>query len=268
MRYMGKLAGVIIALLMSTGLWGAVLGLLLGHAFDKTRRRASGYFSLRQRQILILTTTFEVMGHLAKSKGRVTQANINTAGMIMTRMNLNGDSRLTAQNAFRAGKSSHYPLQSKIHQLRRACFNRYDLIRMFLEIQIEAAYANGVLQPCEQRLLYFISDELGVSRRQFEHCLQSRRWFHGQYQQHRHHSRPDTQPDAAAKLSAACKVLGVMPNNDPTTIKRAYRKLMSQHHPDKLVARGLPPVMMQLAKQKAQKIQQAYDVIKLAKGFK
>ncbi|WP_370555397.1 DnaJ domain-containing protein [Edwardsiella tarda] len=63
-------------------------------------------------------------------------------------------------------------------------------------------------------------------------------------------------------------MLGVAPSADATTIKRAYRKLMSEHHPDKLVAKGLPPEMMELAKQKAQEIQAAYDLIKKEKGFK
>ncbi len=44
---------------------------------------------------------------------------------------------------------------------------------------------------------------------------------------------------------------------------------MSEHHPDKLVAKGLPPEMMEMAKQKAQEIQKAYDLIrKEKKGFK
>ena len=63
-------------------------------------------------------------------------------------------------------------------------------------------------------------------------------------------------------------MLGVSPSDDPTKIKRAYRKLMSEHHPDKLVAKGLPPEMMEIAKQKAQSIQAAYDLVKKELGFK
>ncbi|WP_000441680.1 DnaJ domain-containing protein, partial [Salmonella enterica] len=69
-------------------------------------------------------------------------------------------------------------------------------------------------------------------------------------------------------LEDACNVLGVKTTDDATTIKRAYRKLMSEHHPDKLVAKGLPPEMMEMAKQKAQEIQKAYELIKEQKGFK
>ncbi|MBS2140066.1 DnaJ domain-containing protein [Escherichia coli] len=77
-----------------------------------------------------------------------------------------------------------------------------------------------------------------------------------------------SQPKRGPKMEDACNVLGVKPTDDATTIKRAYRKLMSEHHPDKLVAKGLPPEMMEMAKQKAQEIQQAYELIKPQKGFK
>ena len=43
---------------------------------------------------------------------------------------------------------------------------------------------------------------------------------------------------------------------------------MNEHHPDKLVAKGLPPEMMAMAKEKAQQIQAAYDLICKAKGWK
>ena len=62
--------------------------------------------------------------------------------------------------------------------------------------------------------------------------------------------------------------LGVSKDASQDEIKRAYRKLMSEHHPDKLVAKGLPPEMMEMAKQKAQEIQKAYELIKEKKGFK
>ena len=87
----------------------------------------------------------------------------------------------------------------------------------------------------------------------------------GGYQQYSQQGSYRTQ---GADLAAAFRVLGVQESDDSTVIKRAYRKLMSEHHPDKLVAKGLPPEMMELAKEKAQSIQAAYDLIKKEKGFK
>jgi len=60
-------------------------------------------------------------------------------------------------------------------------------------------------------------------------------------------------------------VLGVSSSATDAEVKKAYRKLMSEHHPDKLVSKGLPEEMMQIAKEKAQEIQTAYDVVRKAR---
>jgi len=271
MRYWGKVIGLALGLISGAGFWGIVLGLILGHLFDKVRSvKAQGYFANNQsRQTLFFSTTFQVMGHLTKSKGRVTEADIQIASLFMDRMQLHGDARTAAQRAFREGKQSDYPLRSKLRELRSICFGRFDLIRMFLEIQIQAAFADGSLHPNERQVLYVIAEELGISRQQFDQFLRMMQggqqfgsggssWGGGAYQQ----------PQRGPTLEDACSVLGVKSSDDSTTIKRAYRKLMSEHHPDKLVAKGLPPEMMEMAKQKAQEIQAAYDLIRKEKGFK
>lgn len=271
MQYWGKIIGVAFAIIMGAGFWGVVLGLIIGHMFDKARSRKMARFAnQRERQSLFFSTTFEVMGHLTKSKGRVTEADIQVASVFMDRMNLHGESRIAAQNAFRIGKSDNYPLREKMRQFRSICFGRFDLIRMFLEIQIEAAFADGSLHPNERDVLYVIAEELGISRMQFDQFLrmmQGGAQFGGGYQQ-QHSSGGWQQAQRGPTLEDACNVLGVKPSDDVTTIKRAYRKLMSEHHPDKLVAKGLPPEMMEMAKQKAQEIQKAYELIKEQKGFK
>lgn len=82
--------------------------------FDKARSRKMAWFAnQRERQALFLPPLFEVMGHLTKSKGRVTEADIHIASQLMDRMNLHGASRTAAQNAFRVGKSDNYPLREK-----------------------------------------------------------------------------------------------------------------------------------------------------------
>lgn len=275
MQYLGKIIGVAVALMMGGGFWGVVLGFLIGHMFDRARSRRLNVFANQQeRQSLFFSTTFEVMGHLTKSKGRVTEADIQVANLLMDRMNLHGEARTAAQHAFRVGKSDDYPLREKMRQLRSVCFGRFDLIRMFLEIQLQAAFADGSLHPNERQVLYVIAEELGISRGQFDQFLsmiEGGRQFGGgawHGQQGGYSQGGYQQTSNGPTLEDACKVLGVSSTDDSVTIKRAYRKLMGEHHPDKLVAKGLPPEMMEMAKQKAQEIQAAYDLIKREKGFK
>ena len=84
MQYLGKIIGVAVALMMGGGFWGVVLGFLIGHMFDRARSRRLNVFANQQeRQSLFFSTTFEVMGHLTKSKGRVTEADIHVANLLM-----------------------------------------------------------------------------------------------------------------------------------------------------------------------------------------
>ncbi|MDR7343276.1 DnaJ like chaperone protein [Pantoea alhagi] len=275
MRYWGKVIGLLLGLLSGAGFWGLLIGLVLGHLVDKVRAaQGKAWFSNNQtRQSIFFRTTFQVMGHLTKSKGRVTEADIQIASQQMDRMQLHGAARTQAQQAFREGKQSHYPLRNKLRELRSACFGRFDLIRMFLEIQIQAAFADGSLHPNERQVLYVIAEELGISRTQFDQFLrmmEGGQQFGGGY--HSWGGAGQGGPSYGAQqgptLEAACKVLGVKPSDDYMTIKRAWRKQMAEHHPDKLVAKGLPPEMMEMAKQKAQEIQAAWDLIRRERNFK
>ena len=268
MRYWGKVVGLILGIFSGIGFWGILAGLVIGHVIDSNLSDKRNYQAL---QVLFFHTTFQIMGHLTKSKGQVTSADIQMASALMDRMQLHGTARTAAQQAFREGKQENYPLREKLREFRSACFGRFDLIRMFLEIQIQAAFADGSLHPNERKVLYVIAEELGISRVQFDKFLQmmmSGQQFGGGYQgQSSTHNNQYTGRQGPT-IEDACSVLGVSSSDDSLTIKRAYRKLMSEHHPDKLVAKGLPPEMMELAKQKAQAIQAAYDLLKQAKGFK
>lgn len=275
MRYWGKVLGLILGIFSGTGIWGILFGLLIGHLVDSARGAGrQGYFANQQtRQTLFFRTTFQIMGHLTKSKGRVTDADIQMASQLMDRMQLHGEARTAAQQAFREGKQVDYPLREKLRELRSVCFGRFDLIRMFLEIQIQAAFADGSLHPNERQVLYVIAEELGISRTQFDQFLRmmtsGQQFGGGSYQgSGSSYGGGYSAGNQGPTLDDACSVLGVKSSDDSTTIKRAYRKLMSEHHPDKLVAKGLPPEMMEMAKQKAQSIQAAYDLIKKEKGFK
>ncbi|MEH2921728.1 co-chaperone DjlA [Samsonia erythrinae] len=285
MRYWGKLLGLALGIISSAGIWGMIMGLLMGHWIDKAQasRRRDFFSAQSTRQSLFFLTTFQAMGHLTKSKGRVTEADIRIATKIMDRLELFGEARTAAQQAFRDGKASHFPLRITLRKLRDACLGRFDLIKMFLEIQLQVALVDGVLHPNERRVLYVIADELGVTREQFEFFLRNMESTAGQSRQHdKSHQRRRSGysgghsyggqrpsfPPRGPTVESACRTLGVRSSDDAVTIKRAYRKLMSEHHPDKLVAKKLSPRMMEIAKRKAQDIQAAYELLKGANQAK
>jgi DnaJ like chaperone protein len=132
---------------------------------------------------------------------------------------------------------------------------------MFLEIQIQVAFADGTLDQEEREALHQIAKILGFSTRDLDRLLEM--IIAGDQFNQQGNRSPQS---SKLQLSNAYKVLGCTPEMSEQEIKKAYRKLMSQHHPDKLMAKGLPPEMMEMAKQKTQDIQSAYEAVTKARS--
>lgn len=280
MQFIGKILGFMLGYKFGGGFFGGLLGLFIGHWADKRIYELGSVSSSvfgkgLTRQSLFMQTTFAVLGHIAKAKGRVTEDDIHLARELMTRMRLDSRAQQLAQQAFTAGKESDFPLRQVLKEFRESCGQRKDLLRFFVEVQMQAALQDGTLDTNEQRILMTIAEGLGMSQMQFEQMLAmlaaAQRFRSGYYQQGDYQQQGQYggyQSSSAPSLNDAYKVLGVSENDDQNTVKRAYRKLMNEHHPDKLVSKGLPPEMMEVAKEKAQQIQAAYDLICKRKGWK
>ncbi len=252
------------------GFLGALIGVYVGHLFDKGLARnfsGAGFASQGDIQKAFFRVTFLMMGRMAKADGRVSEDEIRWAEFVMNRMNLSPEMRRQAIELFGQGKDIGTDIELELKSFRSKVGRHATLIQMFLEIQIQAGYADGELNQQELALLQSACAILGISKLRFETIHQriraERAFAEGQYQQYGGAQREYSAQD---KLEEAYKVLGVKPQNSDAEIKKAYRRLMSQHHPDKLVAKGLPEEMMRLAKEKTQEIQAAYETIKGARA--
>lgn len=272
MSWWGALLGGTFGFMLG-GPLGALLGAVLGRRFDKGLDALGDYqadagpdIGDRERvQTAFFTATFAVMGHIAKADGQVSRDEIRLAEHVMTRMALNAEMRKTAIDLFNAGKAADFDLDAVLEQFRRECHRRRNLIQMFVEIQLHASYADGSLHAAEAQVLRHICDRLGISRMEFAHLealVRNAQEFSGAGAR----GQRTQQTPSRDRLADAYQVLGVGKDASDADIKTAYRRLMNQHHPDKLVAKGLPEEMIALATEKTQEIKAAYETIKAARG--
>ncbi len=260
MSWWGKVVGGTFGFMMG-GPLGALLGAALGNYFDGGLEAISGDGSLglgeRERiQSVFFTTTFAIMGYIAKSDGKVTKDEIAMAEQVMHQMRLTAHQKTVAINLFNEGKKDDFPVHEVLAQFKRESFRRSNLVQMFLEIVVSVAFADGRFDPGEQHKLEGIARELGYSHRQFNELLT------------RLSGRANfiDLVSVEDKLSAAYELLGSRAGASLPELKKAYRRQMNQHHPDKLVARGMPEEMVEIATRKTQDIKAAYELIKAQKS--
>jgi DnaJ like chaperone protein len=269
MSWLGKMLGGAVGFLLG-GPVGAVFGTAMGHQYDRSNGRSPdrrlNHAEVHEVQWEFFAATFHAMGHIAKADGRVSEAEIAAAKRIMARMELTEDMRKHAIRLFEEGKQPDFPWEPALEKCGRVCHKRYGLKRVFLEIQLEAALADGPLRPQQEQLLLQICDQLKFSRFEY-HILraaleaQLKVAFGWRGQQDYQGAKSASPYRAAPSLADAYAALGLKSSAGNEEVKRAYRKLISQHHPDKLVANGLPAEMVRLANEKTQQIRKAYEMI-------
>ncbi len=261
MSWWGKTLGGAFGFLVG-GPLGALLGAALGHGFDRGLENQASYGDdAEQIQTAFFTALFSVMGHLAKADGRVSEDEIRAARRVMAHMQLNDSQRETAIRLFRAGRERDFPLDDVLGQLAHVCGRRRTLVQVFVEILVDAALADGNLDEEEKTLLTRVCAGLRLHPQHLEQILAMA--FAAQHAGERAGSQTGA---GGLALEDAYALLGVNPSAGSDEITRAYRRLMNRHHPDKLVSKGLPEEMLQLANEKTQKIKSAYDRIKRARG--
>lgn len=274
------ITGFVLSIILKSN-WGFLLGLFIGPKLYEFCNKLTEE-EPKGNPKLYLTVVFEVLGHLGKAKGVVTQDDINLARRFMTQLQLDSNSRQLAQDSFNRGKASDYPLRTRLRELYNQYRSKRNVLNIFCEQLIQAALIDGRLDDKESEILFIVADEFNIPRHQmaiyiqmmmgsYHFHQQNYNYQEEQYNQYRHsnNSYGGYQNNSSQlNLQNAYKILGVEPSDDIATIKRAYRKLMNEHHPDKLVSKGLPKEMLEAAKKRAQEIQAAYDLIKTSRGFK
>jgi DnaJ like chaperone protein len=253
----GKLIAGPLGLLVA-GLPGLILGLLAGHFFDRGLQKSLSFTSPQragQIQESFFETIFLLLGYLAKSDGRVSEQEIAQTEQIFAQMGLSPEQRRRAIELFQSGSSNTFNLQTTVGNFTEACGPQKQLQHNLMVFLISMALADGLLESAERSALNQIAVLMGYGTRKLDLLL---KMINAQQQ----YSNQQSQKSSVNQLQQAHDVLGVDASMDDKTVKRAYRKLMSENHPDKLIAQGVPEHMLKMATEKSQNIQSAYEQIK------
>lgn len=238
------------------GILGLFLGYFVGSFIDRFRAFGSAGmnpFNAARRQSVFLETVFILMGKLAKADGRVSETEVSHVQQFMQKLGMTSDHRLKAIALFKQGAAADYDIHPRINEFLAVCGPSHNLKQMLLVYLIIMGLSDGQLNSAEEALLKEIAGRLGYNQiafRQLLDMVMNQAHFAG------------GQSTSASALDDAYKALGVGKESTDQEIKRAYRKLMSQYHPDKLMGQGVPEEMIAVATEQAKEVQTAYDLIK------
>ncbi|WP_299178309.1 co-chaperone DjlA [uncultured Neptuniibacter sp.] len=249
------LLGAVVGL-FSGGFWGLIFGGFVGYLISRALGSA---LAAVNPQEAFFKATFTVMGKLAKADGRVTEDEIQFARAVMTQMRLTEERKRQAIDLFSEGKSADFELHKVLKPLSVLLKHRPTVKLMFIEIQLQAAMADGEVSEPELRVIDEVCQLLDLGLGSIDEVIARVKAQRDFYQ----HGQAGV--DSEVLLKDAYAVLGVDPTATDAEVKKAYRRQMSQHHPDKLVSKGLPEEMIELAKEKSQEIQAAYERIKASR---
>ena len=259
-RYTWRIICSILLFILTHNLLAALVGFIVGSYLDQNSSIGRDKRSFRNRiQEIFFNTSFQILGYIAKSDGRVSSQEIEAAERIMRQMELSPELRKNAINLFNEGKQPGFKPQPSLLKLRQACNSHPHLLQMFIQIQLQMAYAeSNFLSPAKETALRNICNILGVSSAEFTGFNYNQR----QYSSHGYSNEQVQQHS----LKDDYKLLNISSDASDVEVKKAYRKAMSQNHPDRMIAEGVPPEMVKMATQKTQEIKAAYERIKAARN--
>ena len=298
--YKGRVIGFILGLIF-LNIPGAILFMILGYYFfdrpanikkQQNDEAVRAFTSNANYNEALVKVTFALMGYVARGAGRVNENHIEKASQIMNVMSLNPQMRKIAIEAFNSGKSDDFNLNDTITEIKSLIGNNFSFVNFILEIQVQLALSDGVLEDEEYHRLMDIAVKLGASRESMEQYIRSRYnemhfeqqfndYFRSRYERggsgydnsgsersyEYNDSYSGSSGSSSSKLEAAYQILGVEASASDEEVKKAHKRLMLKYHPDRLASQGLTPEMIKLYTEKAKDIQAAFDLIKKERGM-
>lgn len=262
LMYMGKILGFILGFYLTRTLFGGIVGAFAGHIFfDLAGKRARskgrgprmhfggfqfGSSAMFHRQDLFYKSFFTLLGKIASSDGSVSEVERRYFQSLLDNMKLHGQMREMAERYFSESAQNPQTYQDIARQFYDATTAQPQLRSQLLYQLVGLASADKFIAKDERELLEKVAEIFGVSDTQLDHMCRS----------------------FDASDSKSYHVLGVTPDSSDEEIKKAYRTMIKEYHPDILKSKGLPASMLEFAEQRFHEIQSAWEQIKKERNIK
>ncbi|MBN2049408.1 MAG: TerB family tellurite resistance protein [Spirochaetales bacterium] len=258
MPWFGKIVGGTLGLILG-GPLGAVAGMAFGHLSDKMRE-ASGtgqqsFYSRSYDQRLNYTQRanmtffvgcFSMLAKLTQADGGVSQAEVRSVEDFMTEdLRLDPLSRNSAVQIFNSAQGSPESFGSFAAQFYDQFRGNPQVLDLMIDILVRVAAADGGVSRAEENLILEAVRIFRFSETKYE-TIKSR---------------------YGVVSNRNYAVLEVSPTASNEEIKKAYRRLVSEYHPDKIASKGVPEEFMKYASDKFREIQAAYEAVRKERGF-
>ncbi|MGB5950497.1 MAG: TerB family tellurite resistance protein [Parvibaculum sp.] len=234
MSIWGKIAGAGVGLAVG-GPFGALVGAVAGHlVIDR---------ALEDNDVVFTIALIALSAKMARADGQVTDAEIRAFEEVLK---VPESERANVKRLYRIAQQDVAGFESYAAQVARIYRDKPAVLEDVLDALFHIAMADKVVHPAEVEYLRTVADIFGFSEVEFARIRAS------------HLGTPRLDPYL---------VLGITPDISNEDLKKAYRRLVRENHPDTLIARGVPEELVQIANDKLAAINVAYQKILKARGL-
>ncbi len=248
MALLGKIIGGVAGFAIG-GPIGALIGVVAGHGYDSSREAARvRRTGIDESRTVFLFGVIALAAKMAKADGVVERQEV---GILRAMLNGADANHPEAAKIYNEAKASADGYEAYARQLGEQFRHRRAVLVEALDVLWAVAMVDGQLHPEEERMLHEIAVIFGLPEF-VERMIRAR---HRAQRSERHNVNEDYE------------VLGLKPSVSDEELRNAYRKLVREHHPDRLVAQGMAEEFVEQANDRLAAINAAYDRIEKQRGM-